>query len=57
MSSINNPDNPEFNRGVEVILRGKKTKKKTFSVCFEKIISFFKKEIIICFNFSFDIKN
>jgi hypothetical protein len=57
MSSINNPDNPEFNRGVEVILRGKKTKKKTFSVCFEKMISFFKKEIIICFNFSFDIKN
>lgn len=56
MTSINNSDNPEINRGVEIILRRRKPKNKTFSFCFDKMVSFFNKEVTISFNFSFDIR-
>jgi hypothetical protein len=56
MSSINNPDPSTINRGVELILRRRKPKKKTFSFVFEKMVSFFKREVTISFNFSLDIR-
>jgi len=55
MSSINNHKTPTINRGVELILRGKTPKKKTFSLCFDKVIFFFNREIAIHFNFSLNI--
>lgn len=57
MSSINNPDNPEINKGVELILRRRNPKKKTFSYNFDKMASLFNKDITISFNFSFDVRN
>jgi hypothetical protein len=57
MSSINNPDPQEINRGVELILRRRVPRKKTFSFCFDKVVSFLKKEVTISLNFSFDIRN
>ena len=56
MSSINNESTPEMNRGVELVLRRRKPKKKTFSVCFDKMVSFFNKEVTISFNFSLNIR-
>ncbi len=57
MSSINKSDSSKINRGVELILRREKPKAKTFQYCFEKVVSFFNKEVTIYFNFSFDIRN
>jgi len=57
MSSINNPEPLEINRGVELILRRRTPKKKTFSFCFDKVVSFLKKEVTISLNFSFNIRN
>jgi hypothetical protein len=56
MTSINNPDPSEMNRGVELILRRRKPRKKTFSFCFDKMVSFLKREVTISLNFSFDIR-
>jgi hypothetical protein len=57
MTPINNADAPEINRGVELILRRRKPEKKTFSFHFEKMVSFFKREVTISFNFSLNIRN
>ena len=50
----------EINRGVELMLRNKKVKKrrepKSFQFIFGQMVSFFKREIHIYFEFSFDIK-
>jgi hypothetical protein len=56
MLSINNMDTPEINKGVEIILRGRKLKPKTFSFNFEKLVFFLKNEVTISFNFSFNIR-
>jgi len=51
MSGINNDITP--NRGVELILTGGKGKQpKLFHLIFEKMISFFKREITIYLEFS-----
>jgi hypothetical protein len=57
MSTINNSKTSDINRGVDLILRRRKPKKKTFSFYFEKMVSLFKKDITISFHFSFDIRN
>lgn len=57
MSSINKEESSDINRGVELIIRRKKPKKKTFSFSFNKMVSFFKKEVTIFLDFSFDIKD
>jgi hypothetical protein len=57
MSSINKKESSDINRGVELIIRRKKPKKKTFSFSLTKMVSFFKKEITIFLDFSFDIKD
>ncbi len=56
MSSINKNESSEINRGVELILRREKPKRKTFSYCFEKVVSLLNRKVTIYFNFSFDIK-
>jgi hypothetical protein len=56
MTAINNTDSSSMNRGIELILRKKNLKKKTFLFVFEKIIFLFKREIFISLNFSFDIR-
>jgi hypothetical protein len=56
MTAINNTDSSNMNRGIELILRKKNLKKKTFLFVFEKVVFLFKKEITICLNFSFDIR-
>ena len=56
MSSINKPEPSGMNRGIELILRRRKPRKKTFSFCFDKVVSFFKKEVSISLNFSFDVR-
>jgi hypothetical protein len=55
MSAINNGNTLPVNRGVELILKRRIPNKKTFSICFEKVVSFFKREITIYFNFSLNI--
>ena len=52
----------EINKGVELMLRNKKKivkrrEPKTFEIKFAKMVSFFKREIHIFFNFSLDIRN
>jgi hypothetical protein len=55
-SSINNTSD-DINRGFEFILRGgKKKQPKNFHIIFEKLISIFKREITVYFEFSFKIK-
>jgi hypothetical protein len=56
MTSINKGDSSQINRGVELILRRENRKSKTFQYCFEKVVSFFNREVTIYFNFSFDIR-
>ena len=53
-----NKDKPEINRGVELLLRRRRTpeKPKTFQVKFGNMISFFKREIVFHFNFYLDIR-
>ena len=50
----------EINRGVELMLRNKKPKKrrepKSFQFIFGQMVSFFKREIHIYIEFSLDIK-
>lgn len=57
MTQINKEESSNINRGVELILRRDKPKRKTFSFSFEKVVSLLKKEVTIYFNFSFDIKD
>jgi hypothetical protein len=56
METINNFETSNINRGVEIIITRRKPNPKTFSLCFEKMVSFFNREIVIYFNFSFDIR-
>lgn len=56
MGTINKSNASIMNRGVELILRRRKPSSKTFIFCFEKMVSFFNREITIYFNFSFDIR-
>jgi hypothetical protein len=55
MSFINKTRTPNINRGVELVLRRRTPKKKTFSFCFDKVVSFLNREITIYFNFSLNI--
>jgi len=52
---INNDNTLPVNRGVELVLKRRLPNKKTFSICFERVVSFFNKKITIYFNFSLDI--
>ncbi len=53
---INNQNN-EINRGIEIILKGgKRKKRKPFHIIFDQIIYFFNKEINIYFEFSINLK-
>lgn len=56
MGSINKDKTSDINRGVELIIKRRKPKEKTFSLSFEKMVSLLKREVTISFNFSFDIK-
>jgi len=54
-----NNDEPEINRGVELLLRNRRRrseKPKTFQVNFGKVISLFHKEFHFFIDFYFDIK-
>ena len=57
-NNLNN-DELQINRGVELLLRKRRRKAdppKSFQVKFGKMISFFKREIILHFNFYLDIR-
>ena len=54
-----NKDEPEINRGVELLLRNRRRrseKPKTFQVKFGKMISLFHREFHFFIDFHFDIK-
>ena len=53
--SLNN-DKHEINRGVELLLRRRKPKPKTFQVKFGKLISLWNREIVFHFDFYLDIR-
>ncbi len=54
------PPDLEINKGVELMLRNRKRiirrEPKSFEIKFAKMVSFFKREIHIFFNFSLDIR-
>ena len=57
-SNLNN-DDTHINRGVELLLRNRRSKPdppKTFQVKFGKMISFLRREIVFHFNFYLDIR-
>ena len=57
-NSLNN-DKPEINRGVELLLRRRKTKPeppKTFQVKFGNLIALWNREIVFHLNFYLDIR-
>ena len=57
-SNLNN-DETHINRGVELLLRNRRSKPdppKTFQIKFGKMISFLRREIVFHFNFYFDIR-
>jgi len=54
-----NKSRTEINRGVELLLRKRRTKPespKTFQIKFGKMVSFFRREIILHLNFYLDIR-
>jgi len=54
-----NKDEPQINRGVELLLRNRRRKPeppKTFQVKFGKMVSLFRREIVLHFNFYLDIR-
>ena len=53
---INKVSTHEVNRGVELILNGGKKQSKPFHVIFEKMVCFFKREVTIYFEFSFQTR-
>ena len=54
---INKVTDREVNRGVELILNGgKKKQSKPFHIIFEKMVCFFKREVTIYFEFSFQTR-
>jgi hypothetical protein len=57
-SNLNN-DDTHINRGVELLLRNRRSKPdppKTFQIKFGKMISFLRREIVFHFNFYLDIR-
>jgi hypothetical protein len=57
-SNLNN-DETNINRGVELLLRNRRSKPdppKTFQIKFGKMISFLRREIVFHFNFYLDIR-
>ena len=56
MNDLNKSKTSDINRGVELVIRRRKPKEKTFYLSFEKMVFFLKKEVTISFSFSFDIK-
>lgn len=53
-----NRSEPQVNRGVELLLRNRRKKPeapKTFQIKFGKMVSFFRREIILHLNFYLDI--
>ena len=55
---LNNPD-PEINRGVELLLRNRRSKPdppKTFQIKFGNMVSLFRREIVFHLNFYLDIR-
>jgi hypothetical protein len=55
MDSINNDSTLPVNRGIELVLKRRTPNKKTFSICFERVVIFFKRKITIYFNFSLNV--
>jgi hypothetical protein len=55
MSNINKGNTLPINRGVELVLKRREPAKKTFNICFERMVSLFSKDITIYFNFSLRI--
>ena len=53
---INKTTTREVNRGVELILNGGKRQTKPFHIIFEKMVSFFKREVTIYFEFSLKVR-
>ena len=56
--TLNNPE-PEINRGVELLLRNRRKRPeppKTFQVKFGKMVTFFRREIVLHLNFYLDIR-
>jgi len=54
-----NKSRTEINRGIELLLRMRRTKPeppKTFQIKFGKMVSFFRREIILHLNFYLDIR-
>ena len=54
-----NNDKPEINRGVEILLRNRRTKPKkpkTFQITFGKLIALWNREIVFHFDFYLDIR-
>ena len=53
---INKVSTREVNRGVELILNGGKRQSKPFHIIFEKMVCFFKREVTIYLEFSFQTR-
>ena len=54
-----NKSDPHINRGVELLLRNRRKKPerpKTFQIKFGKMVTFFRKEIVLHLNFYLDIR-
>tara|TARA_Y100000015_G_scaffold33819_1_gene33964 strand:- start:221 stop:448 length:228 start_codon:yes stop_codon:yes gene_type:complete len=54
-----NKDKPEINRGVELLLRNRRKKPeppKTFQIRFGKMVSLFRREIVLHLTFYLDIR-
>jgi len=57
-NKLNNVD-PQINRGVELLLRNRRKKPerpKTFQIKFGKMVTFFRREIVLHLNFYLDIR-
>jgi len=57
-SNLNNEE-PQINRGVELLLRNRRKsldQPKTFQIKFGNMIAFFRREIVFHFNFYLDIR-
>ncbi len=56
--SLNKPtsEEPQIDRGVELLLRRRKPEPKTFQLNFGKMVSCFKREFHLSFDIIFDIK-
>lgn len=55
MSAINKGNTLPINRGVELVLKRGEPAKKTFNICFERMVSLFHRDLTIYFNFSLRI--